>query len=243
MVDGNFKTYDFTASLRRIDDILEAASGQFEEVDRLPDRDRLTFTNGFYAQFASAIFVDLRESSKLPSHYQRPRLAKIYRAFISEMVAILNSTPQVREVNIVGDCVWAVYSSPLKTDDDAVFSCACQANSLMQVLNHKLKKHGFDTPIRAGIGLADGRALMIKAGFNGSGINDVVYMGEVVNQASKLAGRASRTSWDVPILVDRTFYEQLNDHNRGLLRPVYGQGYYGGHVVDTRMDEWLGGQA
>jgi class 3 adenylate cyclase len=45
-----------------------------------------------------------------------------------------------------------------------------------------------DPPIRSGIGMSYGRALMIKAGFNGSGINDVVYMGDVVNRASKLAG-------------------------------------------------------
>lgn len=39
---------------------------------------------------------------------------------------------------------------------------------------------------RVGIGLAYGRALMIKAGYKGSTINEVVWMGDVVNEASKL---------------------------------------------------------
>lgn len=51
----------------------------------------------------------------------------------------------------------------------------------MKVLNYKLKKAGYDTPIKAGTGASWGRALMIKAGLSGSGINDVVYMGDVVN--------------------------------------------------------------
>ena len=41
----------FTAqySANPIDEILEAADASFEEVDSLPARDKLTFTNGFYA--------------------------------------------------------------------------------------------------------------------------------------------------------------------------------------------------
>lgn len=241
-MDGNYKAYDFDASLRRIDEILGQPIGQFEEVDALPDRDRLTFTNGFYAQFCTSLFVDLRDSTKLPNDYTRPRLAKIYRAFISEMIAILNSTRQVREVNVVGDCVWAVYSSRLKTDNDDIFGCAFQANSLMDVLNIKLKKAGFATPIRAGVGIADGRALMIKAGYSGSGINDVVYMGDVVNEASGLAGKAARASWTPPIFANESFYSSLNEHNQGLLQRDYSAGCYTGTVISIRMNDWVKAQ-
>lgn len=60
-----------------------------------------------------------------------------------------------------------------------------------------MRSRGWETPLRVGIGLADGRALMIKAGFSGSGIHDVVYMGQVVNPAAKLAalGRKGGSSW------------------------------------------------
>ncbi len=113
-MDSNYKSYDYVASASRIDGILAQPRGNFEEVQKLPDRDDLTYTNGFYA-YCSALFVDLRDSSTLPTHYNRPALAKLYRAYISELVAICNATPTAREINIVGDCVWAVYNTPSKS--------------------------------------------------------------------------------------------------------------------------------
>jgi class 3 adenylate cyclase len=235
-MDSNYKPYDYEASFDRIDQVLEASSDNYQEVDSLPDRDRLTFTNGFYA-YCSALFIDIRDSSSLPIIYKRPRLAKLYRAFISEMVAIFNSDPFVREVNIVGDCVWAVYNTPKQTDIDDIFRLAYTANSLVKTLNYKLTRAGFEKPIRCGIGMSYGRALMIKAGFNGSGINDVVYMGDVVNQAAKLAAEGSK-GWQKAIQMDDVFYQNLNDHNKSLMRRVGYSSRYEGDVIHTAMDAW-----
>lgn len=94
-----------------VDDILALSQSNYEEVKELPDRDRLTYTNGFYA-YCSALFIDIRDSSKLPQFYRRPALAKVYRAHISESVAIMNSDEQAREINIVGDCVWGIFNTP-----------------------------------------------------------------------------------------------------------------------------------
>jgi len=93
-MDGNFKPYDWKESSARIKAILEQPSEAYEEIDGLPDRDRLTFANGFYGM-CSAIFIDIRDSSGLTMKHKRPVLAKIYRSFISEMVAVLNSDPYV----------------------------------------------------------------------------------------------------------------------------------------------------
>jgi class 3 adenylate cyclase len=204
----------------------------------LPDRETLTFTNGFYA-YCTALFIDIRESSELPSIYKRPALAKIYRAFISEMVAIFNSHINAREINIVGDCVWGVYNTPRVSDIDTVLSLAAIANSLTQVLNYKFKQNGYDVPLRFGIGMSFGRALMIKAGYNGSRISDVVYMGDVVSQAAKLASRGSK-GWGIPpIFVDELVYSNLNEYNQGLLRLVDNlESLYGGDIVNKAMDEW-----
>jgi hypothetical protein len=98
----------------RIDEILEAADASYEEVDSIPSRDRLTFTNGFYA-YCTAVFIDIRESSKLPDKYRRPTLAKIYRSFISESVAAVNADSDCVEVNIHGDAVWCTLDTPLRS--------------------------------------------------------------------------------------------------------------------------------
>ncbi len=239
-MDSNYKVYDYVASAKRIDDYLAQPPGNFEEVDSLPDRDRLTFTNGFYAN-CSAIFVDIRDSSSLPQHYNRPALAKLYRSYLSEMVAIFNSDPGTREVNIAGDAVWAVVNTPLKTDIDDVFRFAYTANSLMQLLNKKLAAAEYKMPIKAGIGVAWGRALMVKAGYNGSGLNDVVYMGDVVNEAAHLAAKAHDGN-AAPIFVSSDFQANLNDQNRGFLTYHQVHRCYTGYVVHKAMNDWMDAQ-
>jgi len=238
-MDGNYKAYSYTSSSDRIKAILDQPAGSFEEVDGLPDRDKLTFTNGFYGM-CSAVFIDIRDSSGLTAKHKRPTLAKIYRAFISEMVAVLNSDLYVREVNIVGDCVWAVYKTTQKTHIDDVFGIAYQANTLIKLLNHHYAKKGID-PLKIGIGVDYGRVLMIKAGFSGSGINDVVYMGDVVNRAAHLAHEAGR-GWADPIFVGGVFEQNLNDHNKALLTSRYVNGLgtvHTGNVVSTSMNDWV----
>jgi len=173
-----------------------------------------------------------------PNHYNRPSLARLYRAYISELVAILNGSTITREVNIVGDGVWGVFNTPSKSDIDEVFAMAFRANSLMKVLNYKMKKANYNTPIRAGMGLAYGRALMIKAGHKGSTINDVVYMGDVVNRAAKLAAMGSKTSWDPPIYIDDTFRLNLNEHNQGLTSKNYGDDFFTSNAISIAMDKW-----
>ncbi len=112
------------SSFKRIDEILALPQGNYEEVKNLPDD--LTFTNGFHAHCA-ALFIDIRDSSSLPDKYNRPALAKLYRAFILEMVAVFNRVTFAREINIVEDCVWGVYSTATKDQIDALFRAAARA--------------------------------------------------------------------------------------------------------------------
>lgn len=243
-MDGNYRSYSWTASSQRIKDILDQPSGQFEETDSLPSRDKLTYTNGFYGN-CTALFIDIRDSSKLTAKHKRPRLAKIYRSFISEMVAVLNSADGVREVNIVGDCVWAVYNTPSKPDIDAVFQVATTANTLLKLLNHHLSKRGIDE-LKIGIGIDYGRALMIKAGYSGSGVNDVIYMGDVVNSAAHLAHKAGRGWPGQPIWTGEVVHLNLNSHNQGLLTSAYdyelSRTVYTGNVILTAMNDWIADQ-
>jgi class 3 adenylate cyclase len=239
-MDGNYKPYDYVASSGRIKEILDQPAGQFIETNDLPSRDKLTYTNGFYGR-CSAVFVDIRNSSGLTEKHKRPTLAKIYRSFISEMVAVLNSDPYVREVNIVGDCVWAVYNTPKQNDINDVFGIAYTANTLKKLLNCRFENKGIGS-LDLGIGVDWGRVLMIQAGYNGSGIKDVIYMGDVVNRAAHLAHKAGRGWAGRPIWVGPDFHYNLNEHNQGLLTQTYDYDVgtvYVGDVVQTGMNEWV----
>lgn len=239
-MEATNKAYDHLSGVGRIDSILAIPQSNYEEVDTLPSRDKLTFSNGFYANKTVAVFVDIRDSSSLPVTYKRPALARLYRAYISEMVAILNSHAKAVEVSIVGDGVWAIYNTPYKSDIDEAFEIIAKMNSLMKLLNYKLKKANYNTPIKAGIGASFGRALMIKAGLSGSGINDVVYMGDVVNKAAKLAAKGNATYGAAAIHLSDNFVGNLKDEYRGLATKAWATDWYTADVINSAMNDWYG---
>ena len=116
----NHIAYDIDKSSRRMDGILYASDSRFRDESTLPSRENLTFDNGYYVN-VTALFVDIVDSSSLPEKHRRPVLAKIYRCFLSEVTAILNSEILCKEISIYGDCVWGVFETPCKKDIDCVF--------------------------------------------------------------------------------------------------------------------------
>jgi class 3 adenylate cyclase len=240
-------TYDFAASLIRMDEILNESDNSFPEKDTIPKRDSLTFRNGFYVNCA-ALFVDIRGSSDLPKTHNRPILAKLYRVFISEMIAVLNGNSNCAETNVVGDSVSGIFNAPYTSDIDRVFSTAAEAASVVDLMNFKFRKRGI-SEIKIGIGLDYGRALMIKAGYNGSGMNDVVWMGDVVNSACHLSNKAGKSSsgaysygynsYNYRIMVSNVIYNNLNEHNQKLLTKNSQENCYHGSVVNSEIDAWL----
>lgn len=251
---SNHINFNFEKSLERIDGILNDST-TYEEADDIPAVDDLTYNNGKYVKCA-AFFIDLRGSTDLIETRGRKSksLARLYRAYISEIVAIVNSFETCKEINIVGDCVSAMFAGKTKTSNKPVIEAleaASMSNAMMSVLNVQYQKKwdNFEE-IKAGIGVALGRALVIKAGFSGSGIRELVYMGDVVNRASKMCGLAHK-EYSSPICVtekvyddaagyianretNETFQDFLNkqDHSR------HGTVYIGS-FVRVHMMEWV----
>lgn len=234
-METNHINYDVEKSSKRIDDILNTSNTEFEELEEIPSRDKLTFTNGFYIK-VGALFVDIRESSDLTDEHKRPTLAKLYRSYISEVVAVINSFEDCKEINIVGDCVSAIFNARYKSQLQAMFSCSAKINSLIKILNYKLKKKNIQT-ISIGIGLAYGRSLLVKAGYSGSSINDVVWMGDVVNEASNLCNKANK-GVNQCVLVDGDVECNLTDYQKGLLEYNYTEQCYEGNIINNEMEKW-----
>ncbi|MDC3424256.1 adenylate/guanylate cyclase domain-containing protein [Aquibacillus sp. 3ASR75-11] len=234
---SNYRSYNVSNSSSRIKDIVEASNQNFEEVDEIPSREDLTFTNGFYINKTGSIFVDIRKSSELTGNHKRPRLAKIYRSYISEVVALMNSNVHCKEVNIVGDAVSGIFNAQYKNQVTEMVSTASKINTLIKIINYHFRKNGI-VEIKIGIGVAYGRSLMIKAGYSGSGINEVVWMGDVVNKASNLCNEANKDTTK-PILIGNTVYSNIDDDH---LKSLYAKNYildcYEGNIVNTAMNNW-----
>ncbi|NFH69616.1 adenylate/guanylate cyclase domain-containing protein [Clostridium botulinum] len=230
-------SYDVDKSAERMDGILNASDNNYSDKDSIPARSDLTFKNGYYVN-VTTIFIDIVGSSDMTDEHRRPTLAKMYRAFLSECVAIMNAESDCREININGDCVWGVFETPQKADVDEVISVAARLNSMIKILNYKLGKKGY-SKIDVGIGIDDGRALMVKAGYSGSGINDVIWMGDVVNSACHLCANAGRNGREVVVISNR-IYKNINEDNQKLFKEFYESRvkYYEGNIINSLMNEW-----
>lgn len=234
---SNHKDYNFNESKKRIDEILNSNDINYEEFNYIPSRDKLTFTNGFYAD-CSALFIDIRNSSQLPQNHSNPILAKLYKIFISESIAIMNANKKCSEINIQGDCVWGVFNTPHKSDIDSVLDTTARLSSLIDTINIKLNNKNI-SPINVGIGVAYGKALKIKAGYDGSTINDVVYIGDVVNEASKLSCYGSSTFLDYRVMISDIFYNNLKDEYRSFFSYNSRRECYHSDIFDKYMNTWV----
>ncbi|QQK80441.1 adenylate/guanylate cyclase domain-containing protein [Salicibibacter cibi] len=239
----NHQSYDYQKSFNRIDEYLDAPSGSYDEKNEIPSRGDLTYSNGFYVE-CHAIFVDIRDSSELPHKYRRPHLARLYRAYISEIVAIMNSYEICKEINIVGDSVSGIFEASKKEHSKDAVNCAALVNSLVRALNYKLCKRGKD-PIKIGIGIDQGRALMINAGNSGTGIKDIVWMGDTVNSASNLCGQANKDHIDV-IAIGSKVYEKLagaknvyDEYYQSWFINNQSKDLYHANVINIEMNDWL----
>lgn len=90
-----------------------------------------------------------------------------------------------------------------------------------------------------GVGLDYGRALMIKAGNKGSTIQDVVWMGDVVNQACHLSNEANSGYFDKRVFLSNIIYDNLNEANKALCTKDGSRDIYQADIVNVEMNDWL----
>ena len=230
------KKYNFVESFQRIDDILDEPDKSFEESKSIPSRNNLTYKNGFYVD-CSVIAVTLGGLIEDPGKFSMPVLTKIYRSFISETVAILNSNSQCIDIKINGDCLTGVYNTPHKSDIDNMFSDAAKIASLVKALSCKLEERGLHK-VHACIGMDYGRSLMVKAGYAGSGINEIFWIGGVFSRAAQLRGYAKKDKGADSTYVSTKIFVNLSDYHKILLRKHASHNCYLGDVVNVSMDEW-----
>lgn len=236
-MEAKYSLYDHTKSIERIDNIIDSSDANYEDKSSIPKRDNLTFSNGYYV-YASSIFVDIRDSKSLNAKHKRPTLAKIYRTYISEVIAVMTGNTNVNEVYIEGDGVWGIFDTPTKPDIDSVFSTSAQISSIIDILNIKYKKKGY-SELTVGIGISYNSSLYIKAGYSGSGINEVVWLGDLVSEAAKLCSYGNKSYGDKETMVSNAFYNNLNDDNKKLLEFNRNRDCYHGYIINIAMNEWV----
>ena len=199
---SNHYKFNENKSEERISKILNSKN-HYDYIKTVPSNDKLTLNNGYYVNIA-AIFIDIVGSSKMTNNHKRPTLAKIYRCFISESIAILQSFKNCKDININGDCVWGIFEI---NNCDELIEISIKITNLVDKINLILRKKGY-TQIKIGIGIDYGKALLIKAGYKG-GLNDTIWMGDVVNNACHLCNNANRNNRS-DILISKNIFNKIN---------------------------------
>ena len=181
--------YDFKEGKKRIQEILKN-NAEIIKKDVPKEDNEFTYENGIRA-WIGAIFVDIVGSSDIIEKEEEKKVSKILRSFTSELIAIMNSSVNVREIGIRGDCVYGIYSTPKKNDTKELFDIAAYINTCISMLNKLFKKENLKQ-INVGIGVSIGEDLIVKAGKKGSGINDKIWIGNAVVKASNLSNISGR---------------------------------------------------
>lgn len=199
--------YNYHDSKDRIEDIL-ASKTKIEVVKTVPSSDEeYTYSNGIKT-WVGSIFVDMADSSDLCNKPDE-KTARIFRAYSSEIIAILKDDSNYREIGIRGDCVYSINSTPYKEDIKQMFETAVTINTFMKMFNRVLEHYGYDE-VKAGIGIGCSEDLIVKAGQNGSGINDKIWIGKAVVDASHLGDTANRHGIS-PIAMSPLVYDNIKD--------------------------------
>lgn len=197
--------YNFKDSKANILNILKSKT-LIKNENSIPKSEKdFTYENGIKT-CVSSIFVDIKNSSALFARRDE-KLARLLRAFSAEIITIFQESEQYREIGLRGDCVYGIYSTPKRQDIVDVFDIAILTNTFMKMFNELLKENHYTT-IGAGIGLGCGEDLIIKAGRSGTGINDKIWIGEAVVDASNLSSIANRNGYG-KIAMNSCFYKKL----------------------------------
>lgn len=202
--------YDYKEGKKRINDILNSKT-EIKELDSIPkDEAQFTYENGIKT-WVGALFVDIRDSSTYFKENNSEHIARIMRAFCSEIISILKENDSYRQIGIRGDCVYAIYSVPLKDDIKNVLHDAIMINTFNKMFQKILSNNNIETFI-IGIGLGASEDLIIKAGKKGTGISDNIWIGNAVINASKLSNQGNKNGFK-PIVMDSVFYNNIKDFN------------------------------
>lgn len=239
--------YDYKKGKERVESILDNKLEVIEE-NELPKDNAFTFNNGYYS-WVTAVFVDIRDSSSLFAHEDKEKVSKVIRSFTSEIIEILRNDDNIREIGIRGDCVYAIYTTPLKSDIYEIADKTFYINTYMKMLNQLLSNRNLPQ-VEVGIGMSTAQELVVKAGRKDVGINSKVWIGEAVTKASNLSSLGNKDNNDSLVYSTcsyNNFIEKLEEvdkgkNPKGWFTYKYNQNfgyYYTASIVKSGFDKWI----
>jgi adenylate cyclase len=164
---------------------------------------------------ATALFIDVRQSSDITNTFRRQTAAKMMKAYFDGSVRIINANDgYVRSFN--GDGMLALFTGDSRSSN--AVKAAMQVKWFVQeVLSPQFRRYfannmsaiGSALDFNIGAGLDEGTIFAVRVGIKGT--NDVAWVGRCSNTAAKLS---SVTKPPRAIAITRAVYERLKDDRK-----------------------------
>jgi adenylate cyclase len=151
------------------------------------------------------LFVDIRDSSALGISMEPAELARFVTAFRRRVIDAAARHGGVVD-KFIGDGALIVFGVPSPGADDAAQALAC-GRTLLDLVERWNEKHGFDPPVRIGIGVHRGEVFCGVVGDEGR--LEFTVLGEAVNLAARLE-QATKTLGH-PLLASREVVEAAGE--------------------------------
>lgn len=182
--------------------------------DQLPLTDDLSDANKIYYGKVSVLFVDMRESTKLPDEFSTEQLVKIYRSYVRTVVqAVRYSGGIVRD--FMGDGVLAVFVDDVEgtSEDKSVHAARYITTAIDKFLNPVLDQE-MKYRISCGIGIHTGDISLSKVGMKGKEQDNeaenefgIAWIGNSTNLACKFSSAVDNGA----LFISASTYAALSD--------------------------------
>ncbi len=200
--------YNYIDSKKRIKGIL-VDNTEIKKVASISSlKDRIHSQNGVVTSI-TAIFVNIVDSKKIYDLPDPLLVSKILRSYTSETLNIINSLDENSplETGVMGDIVYAIFSTPNKAQLYNVVELAFFINTMTLMLNKILNPIIPDIlPIKTKIAVSTGIDTVVNATVSGSDRKDKIIIGESVQWAREYV---KSHELEGPVILHKTTYKNV----------------------------------
>ena len=240
-------SFKYIESRKAVLEILDSKTAIRKENKIPQNASEFSYSNGVKT-WVGALFLDMRNSSDFFTENNPDIVARIMRAYYSEIIKILEDNDNYREIGMRGDCIYAIYSAPKQADLNEIFDDAVVINTFNNMFQKVLAQKNYPQ-FSMGIGLGASEDVVVKVGRKNSGFNDKLWIGDAVINASNLSSLGDSKN-GYPIYVDSTFYYNVKDFPIGKdekatnesffeEEPLDNETVYKCNVIKVQFEKWI----
>lgn len=216
--------YTLTEALERIDRYLKGYITTPDELsESRPIRKRPIVISKKYTLLM--VKLDLNFGNK-----ENERSNSVCGAVYNELIEIAGNIQQSQCVSLVGNKLYALYDTPMKSDVNDVIDVAANMCGIIDIINYKCS--GFKlNRVKINVSICYGPTELLS--YNDLRYN-VVGGSELIEDAEIQMGL-----YDTRVVISRVIYNNIKDDYKGLFKS---EGYdlpFTGSIINTAMSNWL----